>query len=227
MLHHHPIQSVRIWDLPTRIFHGLLIVLIAGMYVTGNVGDAWMQLHFLLGYALLTLLLFRLIWGIWGGYWSRFSNFVPTPSRLIQYVTALRQRHTTSTIGHNPLGALSVLAMLSLLLVQVLSGLCSSDDIASSGPWTSLVSSDWVEWATFYHTEIGQVVLFCLIALHVASVAFYKWVQHEDLITPMIEGDKALPTDTIPSIDSAKTRTVAAIVVVVCGYVVFRWVQIA
>jgi cytochrome b len=220
------IQSVRIWDLPTRIFHVLLLTLIAGMYVTGDIGEDWLPVHFLMGYAVLTLILFRLVWGVMGGYWSRFSNFVPTPSRLIRYVKALRQPTSEHAVGHNPLGALSVLAMLFTLLLQVFSGFCSDDEVAATGPWTALVSSGWVEWATLYHTEIGQVALLFLIALHVASVVFYKFVKHEDLITPMVKGDKALPDDTAASQDTATTRIVAVIVLAVCGYLVYRLVHL-
>jgi cytochrome b len=220
------VLAVRIWDLPTRVFHISLLTLIAGMYVTGEVGGDWLSLHFLLGYAVLTLILFRLVWGFVGGYWSRFSHFVPTPSRLIRYVTALRENNTEHAVGHNPLGALSVLAMLLALLLQVLSGFCSDDEIAASGPWTSLISGEWVSLATNYHTEIGQVLLILLIGLHVASIAFYRFIKHDDLITPMINGDKSLPIETPPSKDTASTRVLALAVLAVCGYVVYRLVNL-
>ena len=197
------------------------------MYVTGDIGNDWMRLHFLMGYAVLALILFRIVWGFLGGHWSRFTHFVPTPNRLIQYVRAMRQRKTVPAIGHNPLGALSVLVLLFTLLLQVFSGFCSDDEIAATGPWTSLVSSNWVEWATFYHTEVGQALLVALIGLHVASVIFYKLVKHEDLITPMIKGDKTLPLDTRPSKDTALTRTVAAIVLSICIYGVYVLVNLA
>jgi len=223
---HTRLQDVRIWDLPTRLFHGLLLLLVAGMYVTGDIGNDWMRLHFLMGYAVLGLILFRIVWGFLGGYWSRFTQFVPTPNRLIQYVITLRQRKTVPAIGHNPLGAMSVLVFLFTLLFQVFSGFCSDDEITATGPWTSLVSSNWVEWATFYHTEVGQALLMALIGLHVASVVFYKLVKHEDLITPMIRGDKTLPADTHPSKDTALTRTLAVIVLSICFYVVYFLVQL-
>lgn len=221
------VQAVRIWDLPTRIFHLFLLVLIAGMYVTGDMGEDWLRVHFWMGYAVLTLILFRLAWGFLGGYWSRFSHFVPTPTRLIQYIQSLRQNKTEHAIGHNPLGALSVLSLLFILLLQVFSGFCSDDEISASGPWTSMVSSLWVEWSTFYHTEIGQVALLFLIGLHVASVGFYKFVKHEDLITPMIKGDKSLPIDTPSSKDTPLTRSVAVIVLAVCAYAVYRLVHLS
>ena len=222
----HRVLSVRVWDLPTRIFHVLLLTSVAGMYVTAEIGDDWLRLHFLLGYAVLTLILFRLVWGFIGGYWSRFSHFVPTPSRLVRYVCALRQNKAELSIGHNPLGALSVLVMLLALLLQVLSSFCSDDEVAASGPWTSLISGEWVSLATNYHTEIGQVLLILLIGLHVASIAYYKFFKRDDLVTPMIKGDKVLPMDTQPSKDTAGTRTFAIAVFVACAYVVYRLVNL-
>lgn len=221
------LEVVRIWDLPTRIFHISLLLLIAGMYVTGDEGEDLMRFHFLLGYAILTLVLFRVVWGFVGGYWSRFTHFVPTPAFLLAYVRTLRRQGHSRSPGHNPLGALSVLAFLLVILLQVLTGFCSDNEIASAGPWTTLISGQWVGWATRYHTEIGQALLLFLIGLHVASVLFYKFFKQDDLITPMIKGDKTLPLDTAPSKDTAVTRCVALIVLCVCSYLVYRLVNLS
>lgn len=221
------LEVVRIWDLPTRIFHLTLLLLTLGMYVTGNVGEDWMRFHFLLGYAIFTLLLFRLVWGFVGGIWSRFTHFIPTPSRLFNYVRTLRLKTHQHAVGHNPLGALSVLAFLLVILAQVVTGFCSDNEIASAGPWTALISGQWVGWSTQYHTEIGQVLLLFLIGLHVASVLFYKFFKQEDLIVPMISGDKTLSLDTPPSKDNATTRFVALVVLACCAYLVYRLVNLA
>jgi cytochrome b len=220
------LEVVRIWDLPTRIFHVSLLLLIAGMYVTGDEGDDWMRIHFLLGYAILALIFFRLVWGFVGGYWSRFASFVPTPRRLLQYVSTLRLQSHQHAVGHNPLGALSVLAFLLVILAQVVTGFCSDNEIASAGPWTALISGQWVGWATQYHTEIGQVLLLVLIGLHVATVLFYKFFKQVDLIVPMIRGDKTLPLDTPPSKDNATTHFVALVVLGCCAYLVYRLVNL-
>jgi cytochrome b len=186
-----------------------------------------MRFHFLLGYAIFTLILFRLVWGFVGGYWSRFTHFVPSPSRLLQYVRTLRLPTHQQAVGHNPLGALSVLSFLLLILVQVITGFCSDNEISSAGPWTALISGQWVGWATQYHTEIGQALLLVLIGLHVASVLFYKFFKHEDLIVPMLKGDKSLPLDTPPSKDNTTTRCVALVVMGGCAYLVYRLVNIS
>lgn len=220
-------HHIRIWDFPTRAFHILLILSVAGLIVSGEVGGDAMQLHFLLGFAVLALLLFRVIWGFVGGHWSRFVNFVPSPGHLIRFIRAVRQGQAPQHIGHNPLGALSVLAMLTLLLVQVLTGFISDDEIANAGPWTALVSGDWVALATEYHGEVGKALLIVLISLHVAMVVFYKYFKKEDLISPMLHGDKLLPHDTHSSRDTLTSRLFALSLLIACAYVVFRLVNLA
>lgn len=225
MSHTHSLHRVRIWDLPTRGFHILLAFCVAGLIATGELG--LMQLHFWLGYAVLTLVLFRLIWGFLGGHWSRFINFVPTLGKLRAYIQAVRAHEEPRSIGHNPLGALSVLGMLSILLVQVFSGFISDDEIANTGPWAALVSADWIELATEYHSEVGKVLLILLIALHIGTVLYYKRVKNDDLITPMITGDKVLPSETQASRDTLTSRLFALGILAGCVYVVYRLVNIA
>ncbi len=224
MPHTHSLHRVRIWDLPTRVFHLLLAVCVAGLIATGELG--MMQLHFWLGYAVLTLVLFRLVWGFLGGHWSRFINFVPRPAKLRAYVQAVRAHEETRSIGHNPLGALSVLGMLSILLLQVFSGFMSDDEIANTGPWTAFVPANWVELATEYHGEIGKVILILLIAIHVFTVLYYKRIKNDDLITPMITGDKVLQSETQASRDTRTSRLFALGIFAGCAYVVYRLVTI-
>jgi len=186
-----------------------------------------MTVHFLLGYNVLTLIFFRLIWGVVGGHWSRFRHFVPTPAGLFAYVRSLRAHQTVTHAGHNPLGALSVLGMLSLLLLQVFSGFFSDDEIANTGPWTNLVSGDWVSLATEYHSEVGKVALLILIGLHITSIIYYKRIKQVDLITPMIHGDKTLPEETQATRDTFTSRLFALGLYVGCGYAVFRLVHLS
>lgn len=225
MPHTHSLHRIRIWDLPTRGFHVLLALCVAGLIATGEIGA--MQLHFWLGYVVLTLVLFRLVWGFVGGHWSRFTNFVPTPAKLRAYIQAARAHKEPHCVGHNPLGALSVLGMLSILLLQVFSGFISDDEIANTGPWTVFAPADWVELATEYHSEVGKVILILLIILHVGTVLYYKHIKHDDLITPMLTGDKVLQTETHASRDTLTSRLFALGILAGCAYVVYRLVNIA
>ena len=222
-----PLSTVRVWDLPTRVFHLCLLLCFAGVFITGEVGgDDVMQFHFYFGYGILSLLLFRIVWGIVGGHWSRFANFLPTPRSLLAYVAALRRKEHPRFISHNPLGALSVLTLLVLLQAQVLTGLMSDDEVSVQGAWTALVPNAWVELATEYHTEIGKVLLLCWVALHIASVLYHRFAKDDDLITPMKDGNKLLPSDTHASADTWRTRLLALVVWAACAYAVFYLVKL-
>jgi cytochrome b len=115
---------------------------------------------------------------------------------------------------------------LLVLLLQVFSGLMSDDEISNAGPWSSLVSSHWVSFATNFHTEIGKVALISLLVLHLVAVLFYKYFKHEDLLTPMLKGDKHLPSDTIGSRDSTTSRLFALGVWLGCAYAVYKLVNL-
>jgi cytochrome b len=219
--------KTRIWDLPTRLFHVLLMLCVVGLVITGNIGDSAMSVHFYLGYAVLTLLLFRVIWGVVGGHWSRFINFIPRPQKLIHYLRNFRNPDVNSSVGHNPLGAISVLTFLIVLSLQGLSGLMSDDDISVSGPWTALVPNSWVEFATRYHAKFGFPLIIILISVHLFAVLYHLHVMKQNLIRPMIDGDKILPTDTPASIDSFKTRAIAFAVCLACAFVVYLFVTVS
>ena len=221
----HSLHRIRIWDLPTRAFHVLLAVCVVGLIATGEIGGAFMQLHFWLGYAVLTLVFFRLIWGFVGGHWSRFVNFVPSPLKLVAYLQALRQQQADRSVGHNPLGALSVLAILSVSLLQVLSGFMTDDEIANTGPWVALAPSEWVSLASEYHSDVGKVLLILLIALHVGTVLYYKRIKNDDLIKPMLTGDKVLTEQVRSSRDTLTSRLFALSILVGCAYLVYRLVN--
>jgi len=222
--------SVRVWDLPTRLFHGVLIASVAGLIITGEIGGDIMNVHFYLGYTVLTLVFFRLVWGVVGGHWSRFIHFIPTPTQLRAYIASLRQLHAKPSAGHNPLGALSVLAMLLVLLAQVFTGFLSDDEVSVSGPWTAWAPGTWIEWASEYHTDIGKAVLITLVLLHLGAVLFHKYIKGDDLITPMVSGDKVMQDElaqaTPASADTWVTRTKALLVLALCAYAVYRLVNL-
>jgi len=212
------LQTVRIWDVPTRLFHWTLVACVIGLVVTANIGGAAMTWHFRLGYGVLSLLLFRLVWGFIGGHWSRFAHFVRGPLTIWWYLKG--RADATAGVGHNPMGALSVLAMLLFLLLQVSTGLMSDDEISAAGPLTRHVPSDWVSWATFYHKNVGKLILLALVATHLIAIAVYFFRRGENLVRPMFTGDKLLSLTVPASADGARQRLLALLVLGLCAGVV-------
>lgn len=225
----HDTRLVRVWDLPTRVFHWLLVVLVVLLVMTGHEGGDWMMWHARCGYAVFTLLLFRLVWGVVGGHHSRFAHFLPSFSRLRTAVARVRGGPHLTTVGHNPLGALSVLAMLLVLGLQVSSGLVSDDEIAFSGPLSTLVPGHWVSLATWYHKAVGKRLIIALVVVHVLAIVYYRRRHGERLVRAMVLGDKQLSTtqaaQTPASHDGLRQRVHALAWLVVCGLVVRAVVQ--
>jgi cytochrome b len=190
-----PSKKIKVWDLPLRLFHWLLLLSVAAAFIT-----IWAQsarnLHMLAGYCVLALLLFRLVWGFVGGYHARFFNFVKGPKGVLTYLGTLRAgMHDPAKTGHNALGALSVLAMLLSLLFQAVSGLFNHDDDLNEGPLRKFVSDSLADKIHDAH-EINQWIILGLIVLHICAILFYRFVKKDDLITPMITGDKTLPAES-------------------------------
>ncbi len=177
-------QRIKVWDLPIRIFHWLLFLLIVGAIVTGKVGGGAIEWHGRIGLAIIGLLVFRIVWGFIGSSHARFSSFVPRPSSLRAYF-----RGEWKGVGHNPLGALSVLALLVLIGVQAATGVFSNDDIAFRGPLVDLVYKSLSDWLTGIH-RLSINALIALIALHLAAVLFYAKVKNDNLVKPMLTGWK-------------------------------------
>ena len=213
---------VRVWDAPTRLFHWMLAASVVALVVTAQIGGSAMDWHFRLGYGVLVLLLFRLLWGFVGGHWSRFGSFVVGPAKALAYLRAGAAAPTS--VGHNPLGAFSVLALLCFLALQVGSGLLSDDEIAASGLLVKFASSVWVGNATFYHKEIGKLILLALVALHLAAIAFYRLQKGEDLVRPMLTGDKTLDASVPASSDKTGDRLKAAVILAICAALVISLV---
>jgi cytochrome b len=214
-------HRVRVWDLPTRLFHWLLVLSVIGLVVTGHVGGNAMDWHARIGYTVFTLLLFRIVWGFIGGHWSRFRSFAFGPGSVRAYLAG--RAHPDHLVGHNPLGAGSVYAMLLVLLAQVATGLVGDDEIAFTGPLNRLVSTAAGLRATWYHKQVGQWLLVGLVVLHIAAVVWYLRRKHQNLVRPMIAGDKVLATPAQPSRDDLASRSVALVVLLACAGLV-TWV---
>lgn len=205
-------HTVRVWDLPTRAFHWLLAVAVIGMVVTAKVGGNWMVWHLRLGHVVLALLLFRVLWGFVGGHWSRFSNFVYGPRALWRYLRG--QAPAEHQMGHSPLGALSVFALIGSLTLQVATGLMSDDEIAFFGPLVRFVDGSTVSLATQFHKAFGQWLVVGLVVLHVLAVLIYQFVKRQDLLGPMLHGDKVAPLPSPATRDGAAQRWLAAVLAV-------------
>jgi len=195
---------VRVWDLPTRLFHWLLAALALLSFITAKIGGAWIQWHFCSGDTILSLVLFRLLWGFAGGRYARFATFLKGPRAIFAFV-----RTGAAGAGHSPLGALSVLAMLVSLLVQGATGLFATDDIASEGPLMKLVADSTAAILTRVH-RWNERVLLVLIGLHLAAVLYYLLVKRRNLIVPMLTGNQSAP-DAIPALDDRPMRIRAAL----------------
>ncbi len=215
---------VRIWDLPTRLFHWGLVVCVAGLVITGNVGGNAMLWHFRFGYAVLTLLIFRVLWGFVGGQWSRWSQFPIGPTRVLAYLRG--HEKTSEFAGHNPLGSWSVVTFLFVLSLQVGTGLISDDEIANIGPLSSLVSGSWVSWATAWHKGWGKSSLILLVCLHVLALLWYRWRKAQSLVPAMWHGDKFLPDAVPPSNDHQRSRAWALVLLFVSGSITYALVSL-
>lgn len=208
-------HTVRVWDLPTRLFHWALALCVTGSVATGYIGGSWIDWHARLGYAILALLAFRILWGLVGGHWSRFAAFLYSPASVWRYLRG--QSHPDHLVGHNPLGAGSVLAMLLVLLAQLGTGLVSDDEISFTGPLNRFVASSKGLAATWYHKEVGQWLVIGLVVLHVAAILFYLLRKGDNLVRPMLTGDKQVAEATRSSRDDAAVRILAAVLLAVCA----------
>jgi cytochrome b len=185
-------RTLRIWDLPTRLFHWFLVICIAGAVICVNIGGNLMQWHAYFGYAALSLVLFRVLWGFIGAVHSRFATFVPNSQRLIAFLSG----KVGSGLGHNPLGSLSVIALLLAVGIQASTGLFTDDDIAFQGPLAKYVPNATVSLLSSIH-ELNSNILFGLIGLHLVAIAYYQWVKRESILMPMIQGDKEVDVERV------------------------------
>lgn len=208
---------VRVWDLPTRLFHWLLAACVIGSVVSAKIGGNAMVWHFRCGYVVLTLLAFRLLWGMVGGRWSRFASFVYAPATLLRYLRGASRADEHHEVGHSPLGALSVFALLAILAAQVGSGLFADDEISNTGPLIKFVSGATSSLLTSWHKTFGQGIILTLVVLHVAAIVMYKVRRGRDLVRPMLVGDKFLPPEVPASADSLGTRSLAALLLAACA----------
>jgi cytochrome b len=177
-----PPDQARVWDLPTRIFHWALALLVVAAFVSAKIGGAAMVWHGRCGLTILGLLVFRIVWGFVGSTYARFAQFVRGPAAIRAYL-----RGEWRGQGHNPLGALSVLALLGVLAAMAGTGLFANDDIAFEGYLAPLVGSDLSGQITGIH-HLLEKLLMLVVALHVGAIVFYVRVKKHNLVKPMLTG---------------------------------------
>lgn len=217
------LQPVRVWDLPTRLFHWSLAACVLGAFVCAKIGGNAMAWHLRLGYAVFALLAFRLLWGFVGGRWSRFASFLYGPVTLLRYARGKVRDDEQLDVGHSPLGSASVFALLVFLAAQVATGLFADDEIATTGPLNRFVATATGLALTAYHKTGGQWVLVALVLLHVLAIVFYRVRRRRNLVGPMVTGDKMLPAGVPGSADTFVTRALAAVLLAACAALV-GWV---
>lgn len=220
-------KKILIWDLPVRLFHWGLVVLLAVSYVTGQAGGDWMKLHFWSGYAILTLLLFRIAWGFIGSTTARFSDFVKGPGACLAYLKGLSRGQRSFDIGHNPAGGAMVIVLLFAMLIQVGAGLFSADTDMGlfSGPLANLIPDKWVDRLTSFHSSWVNVLL-VLIGLHVLAAIVYLVWKRQNLIGAMFSGHKPRgdvvgPGKTEPTLTFASGRLAVSLLIAAAAIVYF------
>jgi cytochrome b len=183
-------RIVLVWDIPIRVFHWLIVALVAAAYATWRLN--WMVWHGWVGDALLTLLVFRLLWGFFGGETARFSRFLTSPRTAFRHLKYAFRREPDRQVGHNPAGGWMVLVLLVLLLAETVTGLYIANDIADEGPLTEIVPP-WAANAIASSHAILWDALLAAIVLHILAIAGFAAIKGQNLLRPMITGTKVLP----------------------------------
>jgi cytochrome b len=207
----------RVWDLPLRVFHWLIVMSVAGSWLTHEAGTQWFPWHVRLGYVTLVLVAFRLAWGFVGSRHARFGSFLRGPRAVLDYARKLGQRDVRTTPGHNPMGGWWVVAALLLLLVQALTGLFANDEVLSTGPLYGYVSDAVSDRLTALHEENFEWIV-ALVALHLVAIAFYALYKRIDLVRPMITGRKR--AEDVPDgteLDSDRVWLAVVLVAIAAG----------
>lgn len=220
-------RRVRVWDLPVRLFHWMLVILLATSFFSGRAAGDWMTLHFWSGYAILTLLLFRIAWGFVGSTTARFTHFVKGPTAWVVYLRNLATGRRTYDVGHNPVGGIMVLVLIFAVLAQAVAGLFSADtDLGTvNGPLANSIPDKWVDRLTSFHHFWVNVILW-LVALHVLAAIIYLVWKRQNLIGAMFTGRKPLEQvaeagKPAPSLTFASGRLAISLLIAAAAIVYF------
>lgn len=230
-------EKRRVWDLPLRLFHWLLVLNIAASWYTAengeeylNVGDrafAYIEIHFFLGYLALALVAFRIIWGFVGPKHARFSSFLAGPKKVLAYAGTVLRRDAKPSIGHNPLGGWMVALMLAMVGSQAFTGLFMIDnsDIYPALYHGAISGELGSAFGRFHHVNFD--VLLWVISLHVLAILFYAFYKRQNLVRPMITGSK--PAEMVPEAAAIGSSQLlkALIVALVCAGGIYVMIKFA
>jgi cytochrome b len=186
------LRAVRVWDAPVRVFHWGVVILVVAAYVTWRLN--WMEWHSRCGYAVLALVLFRVLWGFFGSETARFARFLAAPRAAVRHLSRALARESDRQVGHNAAGGWMVLLLVLLLLGETLSGLYVANDVADEGPFTELTPASVANAITALHSILWDALL-AAIALHLLAIGVYAAAKGHNLLGPMITGRKLLPAD--------------------------------
>jgi cytochrome b len=188
-------QWMKVWDLPVRLFHWAIVLLI--LFAWGTQEFNYMDWHVRIGYTILTLLLFRIVWGFIGSDTARFTRFLRSPVAAFRHLGRLRRREPDREVGHNAAGGWMVLVMLALIGVQAGTGLFSNDDANTEGPLMHFVSKDQSDWLSHIHS-VNFKLIEAVIVLHLLAIVTYAVLKRQNLVRPMLTGTKLMPADAAP-----------------------------
>jgi cytochrome b len=212
-------SRIAVWDLPVRVVHWWIVVLLVGLIITGKLGADWLVWHMRFGQAMLALVVFRVIWGFVGSRNARFSAFLYGPSHVIRYTRSLFRTHEIHAT-HNPLGGWMVVLLLAALLAQALMGLFTNDDILWGGPFSERVTKDTSDAISAIHRRFWWVIV-VLSSIHIGAVLAYLALLKDNLIIPMVTGHKDLPEGIATPQDAAASTAKATVLLLLCGLAVW------
>ena len=215
-------RVVRVWDLPVRLFHWLVVALVAAAYATWRLN--WMVWHGWIGDLLLAVVVFRLLWGFFGSETARFSHFLAPPRMVFEHLKYSFLREPDRQMGHNPAGGWMVLLLLALLLVETLTGLYVANDIADVGPLTAIVPAAAANAIDASHAILWNVLV-AAIAAHVLAIVIYAVIKGQDLVRPLVTGTKALPEPVIAPRMASAARAALLFAGSAAAAIIIAWVM--
>jgi cytochrome b len=217
-------NKLLVWDLPVRLFHWSLVTSLFAAWYTSDGERNLIDWHLKIGYFILGLIIFRIIWGVFGTRYAKFTQFIPNKKSLLYYLKNFKQEKNYTTVGHNPIGGLMVVFMLTLVLSQAVSGLFMNDDIFTSGPYYSSASSSIQSIMSLIHHNVFDIIIVVSV-LHIAAAFYYLLVKKANLIVPMITGYKQSDgTENTKGIKSS--RLFLALVIILAVAIFLYWLLV-